>query len=143
MVKQVFSCKESGEEDDNSSGEEEQRDEEVHESSKHLPGAVQVLPHSLSDQFKLLTPTSTQNEITDLYSTVNKSSKTQRTMSEGGDARHRSGSDGLLRNRSISLTASEAVSDKPEKEISKPRSMFIHDLTPPWKQMVNNSFKNL
>lgn len=110
-----------------------------------LPGAVQVLPHSLSDQLKLLTPSSHRNTeqqdtaprqspaISDLYSTVNKK-KSSRAKSEGEESSSAHLESDSHRNRSGSLTGSSGTGNqKPE---TPEKSLFMHDLTPPWKQMV-------
>ena len=98
-------------------------------------------PHSLSDQFKLLTPSSsprqgavtqgqhqTQDQqsqaISDLYSTVHKPS---RTRSEGEPGR----------DTPPELERCRSQSDSQAGGNSTGKSLFIHDTTPPWKQIVS------
>ena len=103
-----------------------------------MTAGSQQLP-SLSDQLKLLTPTSkrhlpTSTQTTsDLYSTVNKKAKTSRARSEGSDG---STSD-LNRSRSNSQTNGDESIEQPRSASTPERSLFIHDLTPPWKQIVS------
>lgn len=121
-----------------SSEEEDYGDDEIKRrrvTGKLPPGAVQVFPPpSLSDQFKLLTPRdaahltpSHQSQATaDLYSTVN---KTPRTRSEGDGVGEEATPPESGRYRSQSDSHSNARSAE--------KTLFMHDLTPPWKQMVS------
>lgn len=104
-------------------------DEEDEEES------AKPLSHSLSDQLQLLTPTSLRHrhgdqqgpDPTDLYSRVNKRPK--KSKSEGEDNANRTAAE---KPRSSSLPGGRDSSEEPAE-----KSLFIHDLTPPWKQMVS------
>lgn len=97
-------------------------------------------PHSLSDQFKLLTPSSSPHQgaatqgqqqsqdqqsqaqaLSDLYSAVHKPG---RTRSAGKDT----------------PPDSERCRSKSDSQAGMGKSLFIHDTTPPWKQIVSSSF---
>ena len=86
--------------------------------------------HSLSDQLQLLTHTplrshqgsSPLQDPAELYSTVNKSTK-KKFRSEGEDNTQKP----VEKPRRSSLPSEEPSG----------KSLFIHDLTPPWKQMVS------
>lgn len=120
---------EEGSSDENSEGEEEEGGNRE-KARKLPPGAVRVL---LSDQFQLLTPSSFQQDpspshqtASNLYSTVNK--KPLRSQSEGEvKGLEESTPPGPERYRSQSDSLSEAAG----------KSLFMHDLTPPWKRMVS------
>ena len=107
-------------------------------ASKLPPGAVQVLPPSLSDQFQLLSPSSSRQDAAhfhpspqttgELYSAVNKS---VRSNSEGGEGKESSPCP--QRSRADSLPG--AVSS----EKAAGNTLFMHDIVPPWKQMVRRA----
>lgn len=111
-------------------------------SPKARPGTAQVLPHSLSDQFKLLTPTSQRRNtdpltssqaVSDLYSTVNKKTKSSRAKSEGEDHSTSELQSGFNRTRSDSLASNSSSGNTEQDQAVTPgRSLFMHDLTPPW-----------
>jgi hypothetical protein len=115
-------------------GSSEEEEEEEREAGKLPPGAVQVLP-PLSDQLQLLSPSSSQQDATqfsatprstaDLYSTVKK--KPIRCYSEGEGGKGGSAESDTQRSRSGSL---------PDSRRAAGNSLFMHDLTPPWKQIV-------
>lgn len=123
--------------EDSKEFEEESEVEEEDDRIIKLPPGAGGVPPSLSDQFQLLTPSSSQQDsahftpspqtTADLYSTVKKA---PRSRSEGeGEEDIPSESE---RGRSQSVSSSSA-----EKAAGK--SLFMHDLTPPWKQMVRCS----
>lgn len=105
--------------------------------TRRLPaGAVQVFPPSLSDQFKLLTPSThrdaAQSQATaDLYSTVNKTPRTRSEGDGGGEGEASPADSGRYRSLSDSHPSAAGSAEKGGK------SLFIHDITPPWKQMVS------
>lgn len=114
-----------GESSEYSSDEGECEENENRVQGKIIPEAVQVLPPpSLSDQLQLLTPAAQPQAIADLYSTVKKAPRS-RSEGEGEEGTHQPESD---RHKSQSDSA-------PAQE----KSLFMHDLTPPWKQMVSPS----
>ena len=131
-----FLCEDSSSDEDN-----EGVEGHVTDLSKMLPGSVSVLPHSLSDQFKLLKPAfnsssssssqlETQTEepssaVSDLYSTVIK--KPLKSQPEG-DETLGVGYSALSRPRSNSDNSG----------LPAEKSLFIHDRIPPWKQIVRN-----
>lgn len=110
------------------------RSGESSEQSEKLTGAGAL---SLSDQFQLLTPPTSSHghleQASDTYSTVNKKAKPVRTRAK---------SEETSRNREPDPHRNRSVSDgNPVEEVEKSttlpeRSLFMHDLTPPWKQMV-------
>ena len=128
---------------------------------------MEGLSHSLSDQFKLLAPTSLQHHasshtalsaehqqhhphqqlnsssisVSDLYSTVNKEFKrSSRAHSEGNET-------AVIPCASIHRVQSSSLSELENMEVARSqaveckktseKSLFIQDCTPPWKQMVS------
>ena len=129
---------EEGSSGENSCEEEEAEGDDAHREKKtHKlpPGAVRVLPPSLSDQFQLLTPSSSRQDpspshqtTSDLYSAVNK--KPLRSRSEGEGR-------GLEEHTPPESERYRSQSDSASKSTGK--SLFMSDLTPPWKLMVSES----
>lgn len=122
-----------------SSLEESESDEEGEESGEGH--RVRALPHSLSDQFSLLTSSKAEQDpaVSALYASVNKKERksSSRSSKSASEVENNSSSSisGNLRSRSSSAdTPASNLQEKPERE----KSLFLQDLVPPWRQMVNN-----
>lgn len=122
-------------------------------TSKKFPGSVKVLPHSLSDQLKLLTPTSpplsveggggSSQDPSDMYATVNKQKKSSETRSKSETSKDVN-TDKVQQDSSESVSTRDRSSSLPLPESnSGEKSLFIRDRIPPWKQMVNLHALNL
>lgn len=160
----MSSSEESGEESDGSqySSDEDGVDD-------HVAGAEgEGVSHSLSDQFKLLSPSSlhhhtgaqtecqlthqqhhhkqqcpSSTSVSNLYATVNKDAKrSSRAQSEGSECKDIPGNS-VHRAQSSSLSELEKTENERSQEVehvekTPEKSLFIHDRVPPWKQMVSH-----
>ncbi len=106
-------------------------EEEYSEGSSDEGEGEGAMP-SLSDQLQLLTPASLrQQQGRDrqdspsqdpavLYSTVNKRTKVSKSEGDGSTS------------KTVEKPRTSSLSEEPAQ-----KSLFIHDLTPPWKQIVS------
>ena len=152
--------KEDGCQSEDSHGSEYSSDEEEGSAGHRVEG----LSHSLSDQLRLLAPSSLQpctaathnaghegqeelqkpsssTSVSDLYSTVNKEAgRSVRAQSVGSDAQlFSSGSIHNVKSSSLSELEDAKTNTSESSERAPEMSLFIHDRVPPWKQMVSVS----